>query len=101
MSPNMLAMPTPRPRKKRATPRTSGVGANAQAIQKIANAIQSQGGMDAVNLKVAEQYVGAFSNLAKQGNTLIVPSNLSDLGTAISSALTIVKNAGAASGGKA
>ncbi|MCA3867904.1 MAG: SPFH/Band 7/PHB domain protein, partial [Burkholderia sp.] len=67
--------------------------ANAQAIQKIANAIQSQGGMDAVNLKVAEQYVNAFSNLAKQGNTLIVPSNLSDLGTAISSALTIVKNA--------
>lgn len=71
--------------------------ANAQAIQKIASAIQSQGGMDAVNLKVAEQYVGAFSNLAKQGNTLIVPSNLSDLGTAISSALTIVKSAGAAS----
>lgn len=74
--------------------------ANAQAIQKIASAIQSQGGMDAVNLKVAEQYVGAFANLAKQGNTLIVPSNLSDLGTAISSALTIVKNAGAASGAK-
>ena len=68
--------------------------ANAQAIQKIANAMQSQGGMDAVNLKVAEQYVSAFSNLAKQGNTLIVPSNLSDLGTAISSALTIVKSAG-------
>jgi len=67
--------------------------ANAQAIQKIASAIQSQGGMDAVNLKVAEQYVGAFSNLAKQGNTLIVPSNLSDLGTAIASALTIVKRA--------
>ncbi|RBL67142.1 paraslipin, partial [Pseudomonas sp. MWU13-2625] len=75
--------------------------ANAQAIQKIANAMQSQGGMDAVNLKVAEQYVSAFSNLAKQGNTLIVPANLSDLGTAISSALTIVKSAGAASAGKA
>jgi regulator of protease activity HflC (stomatin/prohibitin superfamily) len=74
--------------------------ANAQAIQKIANAIQSQGGMDAVSLKIAEQYVGAFSNLAKQGNTLIVPSNLSDLGTAIASALTIVKSAAPVASGK-
>ncbi|GLU31705.1 stomatin-like protein [Trinickia caryophylli] len=64
--------------------------ANAQAIQKIANAIQSTGGMDAVNLKVAEQYVNAFANLAKAGNTLIVPGNMSDLSTMISSALTIV-----------
>ncbi len=67
--------------------------ANAQAIQKIAAAIQLEGGMEAVNLKVAEQYVGAFGNLAKQGNTLIVPSNLADLGSAVASALTIVKSA--------
>lgn len=60
-----------------------------------AQAIQSQGGMDAVNLKVAEQYVNAFGNIAKQGNTLIVPSNLSDLSTAIASALSIVKRGGA------
>jgi regulator of protease activity HflC (stomatin/prohibitin superfamily) len=64
--------------------------ANAQAIQKIAAAIQSQGGSDAVNLKVAEQYVNAFANLAKTGNTLIVPGNLSDMSTMIASALTIV-----------
>lgn len=64
--------------------------ANSEAIRKIANAIQSTGGMDAVNLKVAEQYVNAFSNLAKAGNTLIVPGNLSDLSTMIASALTIV-----------
>ncbi|MGH8783112.1 SPFH domain-containing protein [Paraburkholderia sp.] len=64
--------------------------ANAQAIQKIAAAIQSQGGMEAVNLKVAEQYVNAFANLAKQGNTLIVPGNLADMSTMIASALTIV-----------
>jgi len=68
--------------------------ANAQAIQKIAASIQSQGGMEAVNLKVAEQYVGAFGNLAKQGNTLIVPGNLSDLSTMIASALAIVKRGG-------
>jgi len=64
--------------------------ANAQAIQKIAQAIQSTGGMDAVNLKVAEQYVSAFGNLAKAGNTLIVPGNLSDLGSMVASALAIV-----------
>ncbi|PYE15630.1 SPFH domain-containing protein [Paraburkholderia silvatlantica] len=68
--------------------------ANAQAIQKIGNSIQAQGGMDAVNLKVAEQYVSAFANLAKQGNTLIVPGNMGDLSTMIASALTIVNRAG-------
>ncbi|MEW9580226.1 SPFH domain-containing protein [Paraburkholderia sp. DGU8] len=64
--------------------------ANSQAIQKIAAAIQSNGGMQAVNLKVAEQYVNAFSNLAKQGTTLIVPGNLADMSSMIASALTIV-----------
>ncbi|WP_118179108.1 SPFH domain-containing protein [Paraburkholderia phosphatilytica] len=64
--------------------------ANAQAIQKIAASIQSQGGMDAVNLKVAEQYVTAFGNLAKQGNTLIVPGNFAEMSSMIASALTIV-----------
>ncbi|MGF6599657.1 regulator of protease activity HflC (stomatin/prohibitin superfamily) [Paraburkholderia sp. GAS448] len=70
--------------------------ANAQAIQKIAAAIQSNGGMEAVNLKVAEQYVNAFGNLAKQGNTLIVPGNLADMSTMIASALTIVNRGKAA-----
>src|ERR1700756_5710679 len=64
--------------------------ANAQAIQKIAAAIQSNGGMEAVNLKVAEQYVNAFGNLAKPGTTLIVPGNLADMSSMIASALTIV-----------
>ncbi|MBW9107386.1 SPFH domain-containing protein [Paraburkholderia phenoliruptrix] len=64
--------------------------ANSQAIQKIAAAIQSNGGMEAVNLKVAEQYVNAFGNLAKQGTTLIVPGNLADMSSMIASALAIV-----------
>jgi hypothetical protein len=46
--------------------------------------------MEAVNLKVAEQYVNAFGNLAKQGTTLIVPGNLADMSSMIASALTIV-----------
>ncbi|BDB24406.1 Protein QmcA [compost metagenome] len=65
--------------------------ANAQAIQKVGNAIRSEGGMDAVNLKVAEEYVAAFGNLAKQGNTLIVPGNMGEMSSMIASALQIVK----------
>ena len=68
--------------------------ANAQAIEKIGAAIQTAGGMEAVNLKVAEQYVGAFANIAKTGNTLIVPGNMSDMSSMIASALAIVKGEG-------
>ncbi len=65
--------------------------ASAQAIQKIAQAIQSPGGMDAVNLKVAEKYVEAFSGVAKQGNTLILPGNMADMGSMVAAAMSIVK----------
>ncbi len=65
--------------------------ANAQAIRQVAEAINSPGGISAVNLKVAEQYVAAFANLAKTGNTLIVPSNLSDLATLVTSVTTMFK----------
>ena len=53
--------------------------ATAQAISLNAKASEEQGGNTAINLKVAEQYIDAFSNLAKTYNTLIVPSNLSDV----------------------
>lgn len=66
--------------------------ANAQAIQQVAQAIQSPGGMEAVNFKVAEQYVEAFANLAKENNTLILPGNLADMGGLIATAMSIVKN---------
>jgi regulator of protease activity HflC (stomatin/prohibitin superfamily) len=64
---------------------------NAKAIRQVAEAISSPGGMSAVNLKVAEQYVAAFSNLAKTNNTLIVPSNLADLATLVTTATTLFK----------
>ncbi len=66
--------------------------ANAQAIAKIGQAIQSSGGTEAVNLKVAEQFVAAFSNLAQTGSTLIVPANLTDMSTLIGTALSIIKH---------
>jgi regulator of protease activity HflC (stomatin/prohibitin superfamily) len=65
--------------------------ANAQAIQQVALAIQSAGGMEAVNFKVAEKYVEAFGNVAKVGNTLILPGNLADMGSLVATAMSIVK----------
>lgn len=54
--------------------------ATAQGIRQIADAIMQPGGKDAVNLRIAEQYVIQFGNLAKHNNTMIIPSNLSDIG---------------------
>ena len=67
--------------------------ATAQAIATIARASQEQGGNTAINLKVAEQYIEAFSNLAKTNNTLIVPSNLSDISGMVGSVMKIVEGA--------
>jgi regulator of protease activity HflC (stomatin/prohibitin superfamily) len=65
--------------------------ANAEAIARVALAIEKPGGMQAVNLKVAEKYVEAFSGIARTGNTLIVPSNMADLATLIAGAMSVVK----------
>jgi regulator of protease activity HflC (stomatin/prohibitin superfamily) len=65
--------------------------ANANALRQIAGAIAEPGGHDAVNLKVAEQYVHAFGELAKTNNSIIVPANLSDISGLIASAMQIVK----------
>jgi regulator of protease activity HflC (stomatin/prohibitin superfamily) len=66
--------------------------ANAEAIARVAMAIEKPGGIQAVNLKVAEKYVEAFSGLAKTGNTLIVPSNMADISSLIAGAMTVVKS---------
>lgn len=65
--------------------------ASADAIRAIAAAIQEPGGQEAVNLKVAEQYVEAFAKLAKENNTLIMPANVADIGGLVSAGLQIVK----------
>lgn len=65
--------------------------ATAQALARVGAAIGQEGGMAAVNLKVAEQYVAAFSQLAKESNTVILPANVADLGGLIASAMSIVK----------
>ncbi|MGN0893369.1 MAG: SPFH domain-containing protein [Succinivibrio sp.] len=66
--------------------------ATAEALTAIAKASEQDGGNTAVNLKVAEQYIEAFSNLAKTNNTLIVPGNLSDISGLVGSVMKIVQS---------
>jgi regulator of protease activity HflC (stomatin/prohibitin superfamily) len=66
--------------------------ASSEAIRKTAAAIQSPGGSDAVNLKVAEQYVSAFAQLARTNNSIIIPANMGDIGGLIATALQVVKS---------
>ncbi len=72
--------------------------ATAEALRMVAEATNAPGGMNAVNLQVAEKYVEAFRDMAKQGNTLVVPANMGDLSSLVTGALTIVKGAGGTSG---
>ncbi len=65
--------------------------ANANAVRAVATAMQMPGGMEAANLKVAQQYVDAFANIAKVGNTLIIPSNISDVAGVVASAMTVLE----------
>ena len=66
--------------------------ANSQALRQIGEASETSGGMNAVNLKVAEQYVAAFQNMAKASNTLIVPANMGDLSTLITGAMKMMES---------
>jgi regulator of protease activity HflC (stomatin/prohibitin superfamily) len=65
--------------------------ATAKAIELVAAASRMPGGMEAINLKVAEKYVDAFGQLAKEGNTLILPGNMADMGSMIATAMQVVK----------
>ena len=66
--------------------------ANAAAIRQVGLSIAGPGGMESVNFKIAEQYVAAFEKLAKAGNTLIVPADLSNVSTLIAAAMQTVKS---------
>ncbi|WP_410498741.1 SPFH domain-containing protein [Chitinibacter sp. S2-10] len=67
--------------------------ATAEAVQVVAAAIEQPGGLQAINLKVAEQYVGAFGNIAKQGNTMLLPGNAADVASMVATALNVVQSA--------
>ena len=65
--------------------------ATAEGLSKVALAVNAQGGAEAMQLRIAEQYVAQFGNLAKEGNTFVVPANLGDLTSMMALATDIVK----------
>ncbi len=66
--------------------------ATAEGIQMIAQSIQAPGGYEAVQLRVAEQYIDRFGQLAKAGNTLVLPANLSDVGSMLALAMNVIRS---------
>ena len=67
--------------------------ATAAGVRAVADAIGDKGGLEAANLKVAQQYVEAFANLAKTSNTLIVPTTASDVAGFVATAMTVLDRA--------
>ncbi|MDH5669077.1 MAG: paraslipin [Nitrospira sp.] len=68
--------------------------ATAEGLRKVAETIQVPGGSEAVQLRVAEQYIGKFGELAKATNTLILPASVSDVGSMIAVAMSAIKQPG-------
>jgi regulator of protease activity HflC (stomatin/prohibitin superfamily) len=68
--------------------------ATAEGIRRVAEAIEAPGGVEAVQLRVAEQYIREFGNLARTGTTMIIPANVTDVAAMIATALTVVKQPG-------
>ncbi len=68
--------------------------ATAEGLRKVAEATQIPGGFEAMQLRVAEQYIIQFGNLAQRGNTLIVPATLSDVSSMLAMAMNVIKQTG-------
>jgi regulator of protease activity HflC (stomatin/prohibitin superfamily) len=73
-----------------ATALTTVAEATASAVRQVAAALEAPGGQQAANLKIAEKYVEQFGNIAKAGNTLIVPSNIADVASMLATAMTVL-----------
>jgi regulator of protease activity HflC (stomatin/prohibitin superfamily) len=63
--------------------------ATANGLRAISLAISEENGLNAVNLRIAEQYLMAFGNIAKTNNTVIIPSNLTDISGIIATATSV------------
>ncbi len=64
--------------------------ATAEGIRRVADAIKVPGGYEAVQLRVAEQYIGQFGELAKESNTIVLPANVADVGSMIAMAMKMI-----------
>ncbi|MGH8110778.1 MAG: SPFH domain-containing protein [Rhodanobacteraceae bacterium] len=65
--------------------------ATAVALQTVGKALADENGKNAMQMRVAEDYIAAFANIAKQANTMVVPSNLGDMAGTVATALGIVR----------
>ncbi len=65
--------------------------ATSNGIRAIAEALNQEGGMEAVNLRVAEQYLQEFGKLAGTNNTMIIPNNLTDIAGIVATATSVIK----------
>jgi len=65
--------------------------ATAEGIRKIAESLSLSGGENAANLRVAEKYIAEFGKLAKENNTMIIPSNLGDMSSMVATAMSVLK----------
>lgn len=68
--------------------------ATADGISRVAQAISSPGGFEATQLRVAEQYIQQFGNLARTNNTMIVPANLTDVASMVATATAVIRGQG-------
>ncbi len=68
--------------------------ATAEGLRKVADATQVPGGYEAVQLRVAEDYIDRFGQLAQKTNTLVIPANVADIGSMLSLAMNIIKRPG-------
>ena len=66
--------------------------ATADAIKKVAEALNVEGGENAANLEVAKKYIEQFGNLAKESNTLIIPSDINNIASMVATAMSVVDN---------
>ena len=73
---------------------TTVATATAEGIRRVAEAIEAPGGYQAVQLRVAEQYVEKLGLLAKENNTMIVPANVADVSSIIATAMSVIKQTG-------
>ncbi len=65
--------------------------ATANGIRQISNAIGEKNGADAVNLRIAEQYLTEFGKLAKENNSMIIPTDLADISSILAAATSVIK----------
>jgi regulator of protease activity HflC (stomatin/prohibitin superfamily) len=65
--------------------------ATAEGLRQVAESLRTEGGRDAMQLRIAEQWVEQFGQLAKAGNTFVVPANLSDIGSVIALATGMLR----------